>query len=231
MELAVRSGFEVRIVPLPAGQDPADAVDGFEALLAASVGYLGHRVELELANPSSQEAFERIQRLIDESPPGPERDEAARYASDRLQVPIRIAGGTATVVGEASRKLLGAGDRLERDFLAICAARPDLAERYLCGLDDRHFDNPLHRRLRAYLAGEGEADEELVGLRAELDATVTEEGLDEDVARELVLRLEERLVRRELAELSGEDLARTVELQGVLARIRDALEKVETELR
>jgi DNA primase len=231
MELAVRSGFEVRIVPLPAGQDPADAVDGFEALLDASVGYLRHRVELELANSSSQEAFERVQRLIDNAPPGPERDQAARYASDRLQVPIRIAGGTATVVGEASRKLLGAGDRLERDFLAICAARPDLAERYLGGLDDRHFDNPLHRRLRAYLAGDGEADEELVGLRAELDATVSEEGLDEDVARELVLRLEERLVRRELAELSGEDLARTVELQGVLARIRDALEKVETELR
>ena len=231
MELAVRSGFDVRIVPLPAGQDPADAADGFEARLAGSVGYLRHRVELELANPSSQEAFERVQRLIDDAPPGPERDEAARHASDRLHVPLRIAGGSAVVVGEASRKLLGAGDRLERDFLAICAARPDLAERYLGGLDDRHFDNPLHRRLRAYLAGEGDADEELVGLQAELDATVVAEGLDEDVARELVLRLEERLVRRELAELSGEDLARTVELQGVLARIRDALEKVESELR
>ena len=60
---------------------------------------------------------------------------------------------------------------------------------------------------------------------------MADEGLDEGVARELVLRLEERLVRRELAELSGEDLARTVELQGVLARIRDALEKVESELR
>ena len=56
-------------------------------------------------------------------------------------------------------------------------------------------------------------------------------GLDEGVARELFLRLEERLVMRELADLSGEDLARTVELQGVLARIRDALQKVESELR
>jgi DNA primase len=231
MQLAVRSGFEVRIVPLPAGKDPADAVDGFEEHLGEAVGYLRHRVDLELANPSSQEAFERIQRMIDEAPPGPERDEAARYAADRLQVPLRIAGGSAVMVGEARRKLLGAGERLERDFLAICAGRPDLAERYLSGLDDRHFDNPLHRRLRAHLAGETEADEELVGLRAELDATVAEEGLDEDVARELVLRLEERLVRRELAELSGEDLARTVELQGVLARIRDALGKVESELR
>jgi DNA primase len=231
MEIAVRSGFEVRIVTLPPGKDPADAVDGFGERLGEAVGYLRHRVDLELANPSSQEAFERIQRMIDEAPPGPERDEAARYAADRLQVPLRIAGGSAVMVGQARRKLLGAGERLERDFLAICAARPDLAERYLSGLDDRHFDDPLHRRLRAHLAGETEAGEELVGLRAELDATVAEEGLDEDVARELVLRLEERLVRRELAELSGEDLARTVELQGVLARIREALGKVESELR
>jgi DNA primase len=231
MELAIRSGFDVRIVPLPPGKDPADAVDGFEARLAESVGYLRHRVDIALASPSSQEAFEGIQQMIDDAPPGPERDEAARYAADKLGVRVRIAGGSAVVVGEARRKLLGAGDRLERDFLAICAARPDLAERYLSGLDDRHFDNPLHRRLRAHLAGEAEADEELVGLRAELDATVAEEGLDEGVARELVLRLEERLVRRELAELSGEDLARTVELQGVLARIRDALGKVESELR
>jgi DNA primase len=231
MELAVRSGFDVRIVPLPPGKDPADAVDGFEARLAESVGYLRHRVDIELASPSSQEAFERIQQMVDDAPPGPVRDEAARYAADRLGVPLRIAGGSAVVVGEARRKLLGAGDRLERDFLAICAARPDLAERYLSGLDDRHFDNPLHRRLRAHLAGEAEADEELVGLRAELDATVADEGLDEGVARELVLRLEERLVRRELAELSGEDLARTVELQGVLARIREALGKVESGLR
>jgi DNA primase len=228
MELAVRSGFDVRIVPLPSGKDPADAVDGFEARLAASVGYLIHRVQLA---PQSQEGFDEVQALIKGAPPGPERDEAARYATDRFGLPVQVAGQSAIVVGEASRKLLGAGDRLERDFLAICAARPDLAERYLGGLDDRHFDNPLHRRLRAHLAGEIEGDEELVGLRAELDATVADEGLDEGVARELVLRLEERLVRRELAELSGEDLARTVELQGVLARIRDALGKVESELR
>jgi DNA primase len=228
MELADRAGFDVRIVPLPAGKDPADAVDGFEERLAESVGYLMHRVRLE---PKSQEGFDRAQRIVQAAPPGPERDEAARYVTDRFGLPVRVAGASASVVGEASRKLLSAGDRLERDFLAVCAARPELAERYLHDLDDRHFDNPLHRRLRAYLAGEVEADDELVGLRAELDATVADEGLDEGVARELFLRLEERLVMRELADLSGDDLARTVELQGVLARIRDTLHKVESELR
>jgi DNA primase len=228
MELADRAGFDVRIVPLPPGKDPADAVEGFEERLAESVGYLMHRMRLE---PKNQEGFDRAQGILEAAPPGPERDEAARYVTDRFGLPVRVAGESAGVVGAASRKLLSAGDRLERDFLAVCAARPELAERYVHDLDDRHFDNPLHRRLRAYLAGEGDADEELVGLQAELDATVAEEGLDEGVARELFLRLEERLVVRELAELSGDDLARTVELQGVLARIRDALQKVETELR
>jgi DNA primase len=232
MELAVRAGFDVRIVPLPEGQDPADAVEGFEERLAEAVGYLLHRVRLEIARaPTKQEAFERVEAVIGQAARGPEQDEAARYASDRLGVPLRIAGGSATVVGEARRKLLSAGERLERDFLAVCAARPELAERYLHDLDDRHFDSALHRRLRASLAGEIEPDADLVALRAELDATVVEEGLDEGVARELFLRLEERLVVRELAELSGDDLARTVELQGVLARIRDALHKVESELR
>jgi hypothetical protein len=70
-----------------------------------------------------------------------------------------------------------------------------------------------------------------VAARAELLVTADVEHLGEDTARELFLRLEERLVRRELADLSGDDLARTVELQGVLAKIHDALGKVETELR
>ena len=232
MELAVRSGFDVHVVPLPAGKDPADAVDGFEERIGEAVGYLFHRVRLEIERaPSKQEAFERVQAVIGQAPAGPAQDAAAKYAADRLGVQLRVDAGSAHAVGEASRKLPGAGERLERDFLAVCAARPDLAERYLRELDDRHFDSELHRRLRRHLAGEGKPDEELVGLRAELDATVLEEGLDEDVARELFLRLQERLVRRELAELHGDDLARTVELQGVLAKIHDALGKVESELR
>ena len=50
--------------------------------------------------------------------------------------------------------------------------------------------------------------------------------LDETAAQELFLRWEERLVRRELSDVSGGDLARAVELQGVLAKIQDALREV-----
>jgi DNA primase len=237
MELAVRAGFDVRVVPLPPGLDPADATEGFEERMAASVGYLKHRVALEIERaPSKQDAFAKVRDVIGAVEDSPERADAVRYAADRLDLPTDTAAGlaprTMARTGSVSPKLLDAGDRLERRLLAACSTSADLVERYLRPLDDRHFDNPEHRRLRAHLVGDAPMDEaDVVLARAELGALAEEEHLDGDVARELFLRLEERLVRRELADLSGDDLARTVELQGVLAKIHDALGKVETELR
>jgi DNA primase len=232
MELANRQFEEVWVVPLPAGTDPADAADDFEPRLEGATEYLVHRVRLEIDRaPSPQGAFEAVQALILKAPRGPNQERAAKYAADRLHVPLRIDATSAPIFGEGKRKLMDAGRRLERDLLAVCAVHPELAERYLRELDDRHFDDPLHRRLRAYLAGERDADDELIALRAELDATAEREGLNEEAAKQLFLHLEERLVRRELAELGrGEvttaELERTKELQGVLARIQEALQEV-----
>lgn len=237
MELAVRAGFDVRVVPLPPGLDPADAAEGFEERIGTSVGYLLHRVRLEIERaPSKQDAFAKVRDVLGSVEDSPERSEAVREAADRLDLPTDTAAGlaprTLARTGSISPKLLDAGDRLERRLLAACSTSPELVERYLRPLDDRHFDNPEHRRMRAHLVGDTAMDEtDLVLVRAELGAIAEEEHLDGDVARELFLRLEERLVRRELSDLSGDDLARTVELQGVLAKIRDALDKVESELR
>jgi DNA primase len=224
MELAYKQFEEVWVVPLPPGSDPADAAEDFQSRLEHATEYLVHRVKLEIDRaPSAQAAFDSVQALILKAPQGPDQERAARYAASRLNVSLRVDATTAPIFGEASRKVIDAGERLERDLLAICVVNPELAERYLRELDDRHFDSPLHRRLRAYLVGERETDDELVALRAELDATAVAEGLDEETARQLFLRLEERLVRRQLSELEGGDLERTVELQGVLAKIREAL--------
>jgi DNA primase len=229
MELAVGEGFAVRVVTLPPGLDPADATEGIEERLRDAEGYLAYRVRLEVERaPDKQKAFEHVQEILGRAVPGPEREEVARYASDRLGVPLRLAAGTSGALREVSRTVLAAGEQLERRLLASCATKRELAEKYLRPLDDRHFDNPLHRRLRAYLAGQLEPDEEIVAAVAELDATAEREHLGEETARELFLRLEERLVRRELAELKGQDLARTVELQGVLTKIQDALQQVAT---
>jgi DNA primase len=234
MELAYRQFEEVWVVPLPPGTDPADAADEFEQRLEAATEYLVHRVKLEIDRaPSPQGAFDAVQALILKAPRGPDQEHAAKYAANRLNIPLRVDATSAPVFGEARRKLVDAGERLERDLLAVCTVHPELAERYLHELDDRHFDDPLHRRLRAYLAGEAEPDDELIALRAELDATAEREGLNDEAAKQLFLRLEERLVRRELAELgrhedgwTPRDLERAKELQGVLARIQEALQEV-----
>ena len=227
MDLAAARGFQVRVVPLPAGVDPADAADSFDQLLTGAVGYLRHRAEAEIKQGDSrQEQFLRVQGALAGLPDSPDREEAVRYAADRLGLSPDMQAGLAPraqrKTGAVSDRALEGGDRLERRLLAAVAADPELVEHYLAPLDDRHFDDPLHQRLRAYLCGEADADDELLQARAELDATAETEHLDADTAKELFLRLEERMVRRELARLEGEDLARTVELQTLLTKIREA---------
>src|ERR687883_924915 len=48
MDLAAAEGFDVRVVALPPGTDPADVADGFEARLGEAESYPVHRVRLEL---------------------------------------------------------------------------------------------------------------------------------------------------------------------------------------
>jgi len=227
MDLAAARGFQVRVVPLPAGVDPADAADSFDQLLTGAVGYLRHRAEAEIKQGDSrQEQFLRVQGALVGLPDSPDREEAVRYAADKLGLSPDMQAGLAPraqrKTGAVSDRALEGGERLERRLLAAVAADPELVEHYLAPLDDRHFDDPLHQRLRAYLCGEADADDELLQARAELDATAETEHLDADTAKELFLRLEERMVRRELARLEGEDLARPVELQTLLPKIREA---------
>jgi hypothetical protein len=123
-----------------------------------------------------------------------------------------------------SPRLLDAGDRLERNALAGVAAHRSLIP-VLAELGPEHFDSETHRRLREQLVSGKETDDTLVGLAAELDARAAAEGIDERTAEELLLRLRERHIRRELTEA---DPSRTLELQVALARILDAVEELAT---
>jgi DNA primase len=155
MEAATSQGFDVRVVTLPRGQDPADAPAGFEERLGSAESYVLYRTRLEL----------------------------------------------------------------ERDALAACVAHPELVK-LLAELSPDHFDDDLCRRLRGALVDDGEDGPELVSLRAELDARAAREGLDVRTGTELLLRLRERRLRRELA---AADFERTTELQASLARVRHAI--------
>jgi hypothetical protein len=117
-----------------------------------------------------------------------------------------------------SHRVMEAGDRLERDVLAACIAFPALADA-LRSVPEDHFDSELNRRLREVIL-DGGADEETVPALAELDAVAASEAIDEATAKELLLRLRERHLRRQLAEA---DLEETKELQRKLLEIREAV--------
>ncbi|HXL42618.1 MAG TPA: DNA primase [Gaiellaceae bacterium] len=222
MELAAAQGFDVRVVALPPGVDPADAAEAFEERLTGAESYLGYRVRLEVERaPDRQEAFVRVREVLSRFEDSPERQDAVRLAADRLDLPKETQAGFAASgrrggAGEISPRLLEKGSRLERDALAGVAAHPELRE-LLAELAPEHFDADLHRRAREHLLRPGEPDEELVPLLAELDARAGTEGIDDETAKELLLRLRERQLRRELA---GADPERTKELQEQLEKIR-----------
>jgi DNA primase len=226
MEAAATLGFDVRIVTLPPGQDPADAPAAFESRLAGAESYVHYRVRLELdRTPDRQEAFVRAREILQRHEDSPEWQDALRLLAGRLSLPketltgLQPKGGVRTITDDLSPKLLEKDERLERNALAACLVAPGLV-RLLGELSPEHFDAELHRRFRARLVEGGEEDEELLGLRAELDARAAREGLDERTGKELLLHLRERKLRRELA---GAELDRVRELQTQLARVREAV--------
>jgi DNA primase len=221
MELAAAQGLEVHVVALPVGFDPADLADGFEQRLGSAETYLGYRVRLEIERAADrQEAFVRVREVLSRFEDSPQRQDAIRYAADKLDLPKETQAGLApragaSSTGQVSPRLLDAGARLERDALAGVTAHRSLVPT-LTELGPEHFDSEEHRRLREQIISGGEID-------PELDARAAIEGIDERTAKELLLRLRERGIRRELADA---DPARTLELQAKLARIRDAVEQL-----
>jgi DNA primase len=227
MELAMKQSFDVRVVALPKGKDPADDAAGFEERLAGAEAYALHRVRLVLERAGQDRglAYLGVQEVLNGIPESPERHDAWRLANDRLglTVELRAAGGSASAGSAAPARLIDAGDRLERDALAGCVAHPELV-RLLAELTPDHFDDELHRRMREHLIEEERGDDrELVSLMAELDARAAAEAIDEQTAKELLLRLRERHLRRELAKADPE---RAKELQDQLLRIRSAVSEI-----
>ncbi len=216
MQLAADRGFDVQVVRLPAGSDPADEPDRFHERLAGAESYVLHRVRLEMERAdTAQEKFERARETLDRFEDSPERQEAWRYANDRLGMTVQLqARASATRPADASRRMLDAAARLERDVLAACFAFPELRDA-LEKLSPDHFDDPQHRELREVVL-RGESG----GAVAELDAVAAAEAIDETTAKELLLRLRERHLRRRLA---SADLAETAELQRKLLEIREAV--------
>jgi DNA primase len=225
MELAVAQNFDVKIVALQPGTDPADDPAAFERQLASPVSYPVHRVRLLHAKaPDRNAAFTAIEAFLRAQPDSPEHLDARRLATDLLDLPPETQAALAprtrsSAAGVISPRLLDAGQRLERSALAGVAAHESLLPE-LELLGPEHFDDGLNRRARAFLLGQEAAADDLKPLLAELYALGDEEEITLDTASQLLLRLRERRLQRELADADDE---RLVELQQALAKLRDEI--------
>ena len=121
MELAAAQGFDVKVVTLPRGQDPADAPDGFAERLDGAESYLLYRVRLELERAADrQEGFVRAREVLAKAEDSPERQEALRLLADRLDLPRETLAGLAPARG-------GGACRGPRDAAAARGGRPPRA--------------------------------------------------------------------------------------------------------
>ena len=224
MELAAAQQLDIRVVTLPPGLDPADAATGFEERLRGAERFLAYRVRIEIERAADRhDAFTRVREILARFEDSTERQDAVRFVADKLDLPRETQAGlaprAARSTGWLSPRVLEAGERLERDALAGCVAHPELLT-VLRELAPDHLDSDLHRRLRGYLLERGTAEPDLLQALAELDARAGAQGIDEDTGKQLLLRLRERKLERELA---SADLERTTELQHALARVREAV--------
>jgi len=187
-ELAAARQLELRVVPLPEGQDPAELIErqGAEAL-RDRVGRSAYFVEfvvdriLERADASSAEGRDRA---IAELAPALEipvtsgslREELPRRIANRLGLSEgRLKALLDAAPGPAPRAAAPVAPaprdptvRTERAFLALCIALPPAGRRALAAIDpDQHLTSQRLRRAARHLAGQTEMP--LAGLDPEDD--------------------------------------------------------------
>ncbi len=204
--LAARRRLELRVVPLPAGKDPAELIqrEGPEAMRAAvarSVPFVRFRVEHVLAegDDSSPEGrdrmIEELRPVFATLPPSAMRMELTRIVSERLALPESVAGQMLAAVGGAGRASTGGARRANG-----AGARPDRPPAAGTRASDAaHTLSGREESERAFLAL-------CIASPAEGTAALENLDVDEHFSSELLRRAVRRLREVGLAEpMAGED--------------------------
>jgi DNA primase len=185
--MAAKRKLELRVVPLPAGSDPADLIqrEGAEAMGAAierSVPFAQFSVERVLAR-GDHSSSEGKDRMIDELAPvfreipqSTMQTELVRMVSSRLALRDSLAEKRLLTPGDRGPRQRSAAvernggdgrsagrEETERAFLALCIAFPQEGGRALEGLDlEEHFASELLRRAARRLS-EGSLRDPMAG--------------------------------------------------------------------
>lgn len=142
MRLAEDKGFDVRIVPLPTGQDPAELAaqgkDAVERVFAGSISVLAFLVGRALARrevDGVDAVYAQLRGILSAAPPTPDRSAQVRRVADALrldaELEARLTRGAR--VGQPvaddgalarARRRLDQRTRVERELLAACLALP-----------------------------------------------------------------------------------------------------------
>jgi DNA primase len=214
--LAAKRKLELRVVPLPAGCDPAELLqrEGPEAMSAAvdaSVHFLRFRVERILANGDHGSPEGRDRMIDDLGPvfaqlePSAMRMELTEMASNRLAVPGSVLEQRLAADG-GGRRGAQQGQRPPSDRPANDASA---SARGLSGREDTE---------RAFLALCIACPQEGEGALASLEV---EEHFASDLLRRAARHLREGSLREPMASASGEEgaLDGDPELKGLLAEL------------
>jgi DNA primase catalytic core len=215
MELAVAQGFEVNVVALPPGKDPADDPSDFDRLLRSAKPYALHRTQVE----AERGGFQAVNVFLRPLPDSPEKAAAVRWATDRFGIGLQLPSVRASSETALSPRRADAETRREHNALAGVVAHRSLVP-ILAELPERHFHDPTSRALRSHLVAGAPLDADTVALLAELNARAVSEGIDKQTAEELLLRLRERELRAELQHAAPDELK---ELQERLVRVHEGL--------
>jgi DNA primase len=215
MELAVAQGFEVNVVALPPGKDPADDPASFDRVLRSAKPYALHRTQVE----AEHGGFQAVNEFLRPLPDSPEKAAAVRWATDRFGIGLQLPSVRGSAETALSPRRADAETRREHNALAGVVAHPSLVP-ILAQLPEHHFHDAASRALRAHLVDGASLDGDTVALLAELNARAVAEGIDKQTAEELLLRLRERELRAELQHAAPEELK---ELQERLVRVREGL--------
>ncbi len=203
MAIAERSGLRVRIVALPAGQDPADIIargpEAFEEALAAAQPVLAFRIGRALDRARGEEgpdaAYAACRGILAAAAPGPERDEQVRLVSSALR--LGAASEAALVPGRrAGPRMPDASvshvqeDQRRRTYHRTLAA--SLVARMA---PDESDDSPLAAWVRARIAGTADGVPE--GLEGEAASVLTHTAnYDDDDNGRAVARVDVESFRR-----------------------------------